>query len=277
LPVKIREVDESLFDDEIHLCVPPKGSAQYASFEKGIEDKRKWLRRRLDELGSVAQIAYHQHEPVAFVEYALASKAPVPFAEDGKTALITCINKPKFKQKGVGTRLLEAAVGRLRELGIEQVKVVVVRNPHWTTGGVFLKDGFQLEKTFYKPGGSEPLDLLSLGLKAGQRFVGGPSVVRFEAPVGGALPVYVACFSSGQCPFNAVIYDRVLKALGKFDRNEVVFERLDSWENCRLARECCALYSDVFVNGRAPFLGPVSEEKIEEEIRKEIEKARRLA
>jgi hypothetical protein len=86
----------------------------------------------------------------------------------------------------------------------------------------------------------------------------------------------VVHFSSGQCPFNALIHSKLLKALEKFDSRRVVLEVLDSWENCRLARECGAMYSDIFVNGRASFLGPATQEKIEEEIRKEIERIRKL-
>lgn len=276
MSIRIREADESLFDDEIHLCLPPEDSPKYASFEGGIEKKRAWLKKRLVELGSVAQIAYHEREPIAFIEYVSAKTAPTPIDDDGTTALITCINKPKFEGKGVGLALVQAALDRLRQLNVDQVKTLVARNPHWITGGVYFKKGFQVEKTFFKPEGTEPLDLLTLNLKGKQTRIAEPATARFAAHAINSLPVHIVCFGSGQCPFNALVESRLRKALEKFDPRFVVLEVLDSWENCRLARECGAMSSDLLINSRMPFLGPPSQEQIEEEIRKEIERIKAL-
>ncbi len=275
MSVKIREADESLFDDEIHLCLPPKDSEKYVAFEGGVKEKRIWLRQRFAELGSVAQIAYHDHEPVAFIEYVSAKNAPVPFVED-KTALITCINKPKFEGKGVGSALVKAALGRLRELGVEDVKVLVSSGKEWINGGVFFKNGFQIERSFYKPSAVEPLDLLTHSFEGRQKLIGGKTTVKFVLTANDSLPVHVACFGSGQCPFSALVRARLREAVGSFDSRFVVLEVLDTWENCRLARECGAMYGNIFINGKAPFWGPASQEKIEEEIRKEIERIKTL-
>jgi len=276
LSIRIEEVDESLLDDEIHLCLPPRNSQQYAAFVSGVEKKRAWLGKRLRELGSVAQIAYSKRQPVAFIEYVSATSAPIPTVEGEKTALITCIYKPRFQGKGIGTKLVQAALGRLRQLDIRRAKTLVARDPHWINSGIYLKNGFQLEKTFFKPGGTEPLDLLTLNLEGAETHAEEPTTIRFVPSVSDALPVGVVHFSSGQCPFNALIHSKLLKALEKFDSRHVVLEVLDSWENCRLARECGAMYSDIFVNGRASFLGPATQEEFEEEIRKEIERIRKL-
>jgi len=277
LSIRIKEVDESLLDDEIHLCLPPRDSQQYAAFASGVEKKRACLGKRLRELGSVAQVAYSKRQPVAFVEYVSATNAPVPTVEGEKTVLITYIYKPKFQGKGVGTKLVQAALDRLRQLDVKHVKTLVARDPHWINGSIYLKNGFQVEKTFFKPRGTEPLDLLTLNLEGAETRTAGPATIRFAPSISDALPIDVVFFSSGQCPFNALIHSRLLKALEKFDAKYVVLEVLDSWENRRLARECGAMYSDIFVNGRAPFLGPATQEKIEEEIRKEIERIKKLS
>ena len=243
----------------------------------GVEKKCAWLGKRLRELGSVAQVAYSKRQPVAFVEYVSATNAPVPTVEGEKTVLITCIYKPKFQCKGVGTKLVQAALDRLRQLDVKHVEALVARDPHWINGSIYLKNGFQLEKTFFKPGGTEPLDLLTLNLEGAETHTAWPATIRFAPSISDALPIDVVFFSSGQCPFNALIHSRLLKALEKFDAKYVVLEVLDSWENRRLARECGAMYSDIFVNGRAPFLGPAAREKIEEEIRKEIERIKKLS
>ena len=276
MSIRIREADESLFDDEIRLCLPPEDSPKYASFEGGIEKKRAWLKKRLAELGSVAQIAYHERQPIAFIEYVPAKTAPTPVDENGKTALITCINKPKFEGKGVELALVQTALDRLRQLDVDQVKTLVARNPHWITGGVYFRKGFQVEKTFFKPKGTEPLDLLTLNLKGKQTPITEPATARFAPNVIDSLPVHIVCFGSGQCPFNALVESKLRKALEKFDPRLVVLEVLDSWENCKLARECGAMNSDLLINGRMPFPGPPSQKQIEEEIRKEIERIKAL-
>jgi hypothetical protein len=133
-----------------------------------------------------------------------------------------------------------------------------------------------LRRHFFKPGGTEPLDLLTLNLEGTEMHAAEPATIRFAPSVSDALPIDVIFFSSDQCPFNAPIHSRLLKALEKFDAKYVVLEVLDSWENRRLARECGAIYSNIFVNGRAPFLDTATQEKIEEEIRKEIDRIRQL-
>jgi GNAT superfamily N-acetyltransferase len=276
LSVRIREADESLFDDEIHLCLPPKDSPKYAAFQDGLREKRAWLRKRLTELGSVAQIAYYDRQPVAFIEYVSAEHAPVPVGGCGKTALITCIHKPEFEGKGVGSALLKAALARLRKLDIQQVKTLVSRNPKWINSGIYVKHGFRLEKTLHKPGRTEPLDILTLDIKPARMPTQGPATIGFEPQSIDSLPVHVVYFCSGQCPFNYVILERLRKVVAGFDARHVVLEVLDSWENCKLAQECGAMNSDLLVNGKMPFLGPPSEENMEEEIRKEIERVRAL-
>jgi GNAT superfamily N-acetyltransferase len=276
LSIHVKEVDENLFDDEINLCLPPNLGSESAAFQKGIEEKRRWLKKRLNEFGSVASVAYHEQQPIGFIEYVSARNAPVPIDEAEKVAIITCVNKPKFPGKGVGTTLIRAALKKLKQTRIEQVKTLVSRSSYWINSGIYSKNGFVLEKTFYKPGAAEPLDLLTFNLKGAQKPVAEPFTVRFPQMISNSLPVGIVYFCSGQCPFNALVRSRLMGALEKFDSKRVVLEVFDSWENCKLARECGAMYGDLFVNGKTPFAGPVSQENIEKKIREEIERIRAL-
>lgn len=229
LPIQVKEVDENLFDDEINLCLPRNLGSENAAFQKGVEEKRRWLKKRLNEFGSVASVAYHEQQPVGFIEYVFARNAPVPIDEDGKMAIITCINKPKFHEKGVGTGLVQAALKKLKQMRIEQVKTLVSRSPNWINHGIYSKNGFQLERTFYKPGAAEPLDLLTLNLKGSQKPMTEPSTVEFPEMTSDSLPISIVYFCSGQCPFNALVRSRLMSAIEKFDPKHVVLEVLDSW------------------------------------------------
>lgn len=121
MSIRIKEVDESLLDDEIHLCLPPRDSQQYAAFVSGVEKKGAWLGKRLRELSSVAQIAYSKRQPVAFIEYVSATSAPIPTVEGEKTALSLASTNPNSKAKA-----LEQSLFKLRWTGFA----------NWTLGAL---------------------------------------------------------------------------------------------------------------------------------------------
>jgi len=86
LSIRVKEVDESLLNDEIHLCLPSRDSQRCAAFVSGVEKRRAWLGKLLRELGSAAQVAYSKRQPVAFVEYVSTTNATVPTVEEKRQA-----------------------------------------------------------------------------------------------------------------------------------------------------------------------------------------------
>lgn len=163
--VEIRTITQSNLEDAVHVCVPPKDSLSYTKFEEGIKEKIVWLQQKINGYGYIGNLAYNSRgEPLGFVEFIPAEGAPIPVEDTANTALITCIYVPKMQSQGIGTKLLRVALKQLWKIGVRQVKTVVSRSPKWINEGIYLKRGFQLEKTFCKPGASEPVDLLTLSL-----------------------------------------------------------------------------------------------------------------
>jgi len=276
LSVEIKEIDTLNLEDEVRLCVPPKDSPNYPRFETGVNDKVEWLREKQKEYGYLGHLAYSgEGKPIGFIEFVSAEGSPIPIEDTARTALITCIYLTKNHGYGIGTRLLQATLRQLWKIGVGKVKTLVSRSPKWINDGIYRKHGFQLEKTFYKLGNPEPLDLLTLRLDGPQPKIT-PTVQHFELLTKNKLPVEVLYFHSAQCPFSSAVYVNHIKAIKKFDKEQVTLKPIDSWKEPETARRYGSMYSDTFINGRAPFFAPPKQEDIENEIRKEINRVLEL-
>jgi len=270
LSVTIKAIDEANLEDETLLCVPPKGSTPY-SFEKGVKDKVEWLRWKLRDYGFVGHIAYNSDsKPIGFIEFVSSVGSPLPIETSEKTAIITCIYLPKATHgQGTGTMLLKATLRQLWKIGVCQVKTLVSRSPHWINDGIYRKHGFQLEKTFYRTGSREPLDLLTFLVDRPQPTIE-PSVQNLMSKSKNTLPIEVLYFHSAQCPYSSAMYLNHTNAVAKFSKDQVKFKVIDSWKEPETARQHGSMFSDTFINGRTPFFAPPKQEDIENEIQKEI-------
>jgi GNAT superfamily N-acetyltransferase len=274
--VEVRTVTLSNLEDEVSICVPPRDSPNYSKFEKGVREKIYWLQEKMKGYGYVGNLAYDSRgEPLGFIEFVPAEESPLPIEDLTDTALITCIYLPEMQGKGIGTRLLQAALKQLWKIGVSQVKTLVSRSSQWINSGIYLKHGFQLEKTFYRAGSSEPLDLLTLSIHGPQPKIK-PTIQHMKVKQKDNLPIEVIYFHSPQCPFSSVVYSRHEKATAKFSADQVTFKVFDSWKQPELARKYGSFYSDTFINRRAPFFAPLKQEDIEREIQKELNRVLRL-
>jgi len=273
LSVTIKAIDESNLEDEVRLCVPPRESQEYSThFEKGVKDKVEWLMQKLKDYGYSGHIAHDSGgKPLGFVEFISSKGAPLPIEEAETTAIITCIDLSKAPHgQGIGTNLLKATLRQLWRIGVCRVKTLVSRSPQWINDGIYRKHGFQLEKTFYKVGNPEPLDLLTLRLDGSQ-----PKIEAVTHPLRpelrDTLPVEVLHFHSPQCPLSSAVYSNHVNAVARFSRDLVTFKTIDSWKNQEMAKRYGSMYFfDTFINGRSPFFAPPKQEDIENEIQKEI-------
>ena len=96
--MKIRDLNNENFMDEILLCVAEKG------FEKAVEEKLRWLENNV-KYGLKAKIAYKNEKPVGFIEYVPVENSPRPVS--GKDLMfINCIWVLEECRGGVGERLM---------------------------------------------------------------------------------------------------------------------------------------------------------------------------
>lgn len=280
LSTVIKAIVESNPEDEVRLCLPPPDSPKYSKweFEKGVKDKVEWLMQRMREYGYLGHIAYSgDGKPLGFIEFISAKNAPLPVEETETTAIITCIDASKApKGQGVGANLLKASLKQLWKIGVCQVKTLVSRSPQWINDGIYRKHGFQLEKTFYKVGNPEPLDLLTLRLDGPQPKI--EAVAQHLKPgLRDALPIEVLYFESAQCPFNSAVYTNHERAVARFSKELVTFKTIDAWERPEMAKRYGSMhFFDTFINGKSPFFGPPTQAEIESEIRKEINRVSQL-
>jgi len=275
LSVSIKAIDESNLEDEVRLCLPSQEHQRYSKwqFEKGVRDKVEWLKKKLGDYGYLGHIAYGSDgKPRGFIEFISSKGAPLPIEDEAETtAIITCIDASKAPRgQGVGTNLLKAALRQLWKIGVCQVKTLVSRSPRWINSGIYRKHSFQPEKTFYKFGNLEPLDLLTLRLDGSQPKI--EAVTQHLKPeLKDTLPVEILYFNSSQCPFNSAVYIHHENALRKFSKELVTFKTIDSWKEPEMAKRYGSMhFFDTFINGRGPFFGPPNQEEIEAEIQKEI-------
>jgi len=280
LSVTIKVIDESNLEDEVQFCVPSPESPKYSKFdfEKGVKDKVEWLRQRLKDYGCLGHIAYsNDGKPVGFIEFISSKGAPLPIEEAETTAIITCIDLHAPRGQGVGTDLLKATLKQLWKIGACQVKTLVSRSPQWINSGIYVKRGFQLEKTFHKVGNPEPLDLLTLRLNGAQPEI--EAITQYLKPeLRDTLPVEVLYFNSPQCPFSSGwVYPNHVNAVAKFSRELVTFKTIDPWKEQEMAKRYGSMhFFDTFINGRGPFFGPPTQNEIENEIQKEINRVLQL-
>ena len=276
LSAEIKPIIDTDLEDEVRLCVPPKDSPNYPKFEKGIQEKIEWLRQELKVYGYIGYLAYDgEGKPIGFIEFMPAEGSPIPIEDVTNTALITCIYLTKTQGQGIGSRLLQATLRQLWKIGVSEVKTIVSRSPQWINSGVYRKQGFQLEKTFYRVGNPEPLDLLTYRLDGPQPKIQAVEQ-RIKPDLKDNLPVEVLYFHSAQCPYSSAVYINHVDALAKFSKDLVTFKTIDSWKQPELARRCGAMFSDTFINGRCPFFAPPKQEQIENEIQKEINRVLEL-
>jgi len=274
----LKLIDESNMEDQVRLCVPTRELPDFSEFDKGVLDKMDWLRERLKAYGDIGHIAYNNAgKPIGFVEVISSKDTPLPIEESETTAIITCIDLPKVPHgQGIGTNLLKTVLRQLWKIGVCQVKTLVSRSPRWINSGIYLKHGFQLERTYFKIGCAEPFDMFTFRLDGPQPKVEAQSE-DFTLELKDTLPVEVIYFNSAQCPWSSAVYANHLKAVTRFSSELVTFKTIDPWKDKKMAKRYGALYFfDTFINGRGPFFGPPKQDQIEAEIQKEVDRVLQL-
>jgi len=276
--ITIKPIDDWNVEDQVRLCAPPEESPEHSKFENGVKNKVEWLQRKLKDYGYVGHIAYDiDGKAIGFIEFISSKGAPLPIEGADTTAIITCIDLSKAPHgQGIGTYLLKTALRQLWKIGVCRVKTVVSRSPQWINSGIYRKHGFQLEKTFYKGGSSEPFDMFTRRLDGPQPELEA-STEHFTLELKDKLPVEVLFFDSPQCPWNSAVYLNHVNAVARFSKEQVTFKAIDPWKNQEIAKRYGAMhFFDTFINGRGPFFAPPKQDQIEAEIQKEVDRILQL-
>lgn len=115
MEMTIKDIDASNIDDVFKVCSHDRLKDPLQ--KRGIELKRRWLTRMLEEHGPCTKIAYLDGRPVAQILY-YPEKADPTVAEprDGVMA-IRCTYNPfrETQKKGVSSRLLESVLKECRD------------------------------------------------------------------------------------------------------------------------------------------------------------------
>src|SRR5438445_13870469 len=77
--VRIEDLKENLLDDRISVCGDEQ-PVERPSVQKGIREKKQWLRKMLEESSSPSKILYVDNKPVGQILY--YPESSIPFLKD---------------------------------------------------------------------------------------------------------------------------------------------------------------------------------------------------
>lgn len=142
MEIEIKDIDEQTVKDLFSSCdsclyweVPEMFGKDEMGEPKvpqdeAIEIKRTWFRKMAEKFGNCGKILYVDGKAVGYAQYApsrfLANVAEFSrelFAPSPDGILISCVHiREGFQGQGLGTRLLQAAIGDLRGRGYQAVE-----------------------------------------------------------------------------------------------------------------------------------------------------------
>ncbi|RLI20515.1 hypothetical protein DRO54_06090 [Candidatus Bathyarchaeota archaeon] len=206
---KIKDVHIEDVDSLINLCIPPERKND-ESFIEGIELKRVWASKSLEQFGSIAKIAYLNSKPVGLIQYQPKPKE--------KLLEIKCIFVPnrQHHRRGIGKALLNALLEEAKKpkefFGNEPPLALVTWAFH--VPGYYPQNEFYLKMGFKKVREDDPF-LLYYPLKEG--YIYRPKEERFtpqEEDMGKALIFY-----DPSCPFCMYFAEQIKESISEVAPN----------------------------------------------------------
>ena len=113
--VTIKDVDASRIDDVFRVC--SHNRLEDPLQKRGMEIKRRWLNRMLDEHGPCTKVAYLDGRPVAQILYYPETADPTVVEPRDGVMAIRCTYNPfqEAQKKGISSRLLDSVIKECRE------------------------------------------------------------------------------------------------------------------------------------------------------------------
>jgi len=235
--IRIKNLKEDLLDDRISVCGDEQPVEQSA-IQKGIMEKKHWLRNMLKESGPPSKILYVDDKPVGQILYLPESSIPFLKNPDPRTLHVRCSFVHLAQQgKGHGKALFNSVVNDPKVKGnYDRLETVSFDPP-----------GCGLSQTaFWK----------RMGFK--ERPEGKPH--ELEYPLQGGLtrprknnpkPVKekgVKIFYEPTCIFVHQFNDKIAEAVTAVDPN-VSVEMVNMWEKPEEARSRGLIQGCVYING----------------------------
>ncbi len=234
--IRIEALKEQLLDDRISVC--GEDQPLEPSVEKGIREKKKWLRDMLHGSGPPSKILYVDDKPIGQISYYPEEAIPFLKDPDPKTLHVSCSFVHLAQQgKGHGRALFKSLVDDVKAEGNYD----------------------SLETVSFDPPGcglSQTLFWKQMGFK--ERPRGKPH--ELEYPLKGGLtsprrndprPVKekgVKIFYEPTCIFTHQFNDRIAGTIRAIDP-EVSVESVNMWEKPEVAKERGLVQGCVYING----------------------------
>ena len=187
--IEIRDIDEHTIKDLLspcNSCLYWEAPEKFGKDEKGqpqvpeveaIEIKRGWFKRTSGIFGTCGKILYLDGKAAGYVQYAPPqlleyvteySQELFPLSPDG--ILLSCLYiQAEYQGKGLGTRLLQAALEDLRERGYRALETYSRDDSVSNSSGptvLYLENGFKSVKT--QKWGNATISLMRLELGSQQ-------------------------------------------------------------------------------------------------------------
>lgn len=152
IKVTIEPLTLENFEDEIDLCTKYHTNMTLPSEDRkdALEAKRKWLEEVMKQFNPCAFLAYVSKEPYGFIEFlpcALSKAIGFQSEKNENTAIITCLLvRQKAWNMGIASKLIQACISNLREIGFKELEVKANRSGVWHPVNFYEKMGFKIKR-----------------------------------------------------------------------------------------------------------------------------------
>ncbi len=235
--VRIEDLKEDLLDDRISVCGEEQ-PVEKSAVQKGIKEKKQWLRNMLRESGSPSKILYVDSKPVGQIMYYPESSIPFLKDSDTKTLHLGCSFVHLAQQgKGHGKALFNSVVNDAETKGnYDRLETVSFDPP----GCGFSQTAFWKRMGFKERPGGKPheLEYLIRGDLTRPRK-NNPRPVKEKG---------VKIFYEPTCIFTHHFNDKIVEAVRAVDPN-VPVEVINMWEKPEDAKSRDLIQGCVYING----------------------------
>ncbi len=252
--VRVEDLKEDLLDDRISVCGDEQPVEQ-PSVQKGIKEKKQWLRNMLKESGPPSKILYVDNKPVGQILYYPESSIPFLKDPDPKMLHVGCSFVHLAQQgKGHGKTLFKSVVNDAKTRAkYDRLETVSFDPP----GCGLSQTAFWKRMGFKERPEGEPHELeypLKGGLTRPRR--NNPKRVKEKG---------VKIFYEPTCIFTHRFSDKIAQAVRAIDPN-VSVEMVNMWEKPEMAKRRDLVKGYVYINGK-----PMTHSVFEgEEFKKEV-------